>query len=66
MWQMAIQSTLSIMSEKYALDSHSTQLLLEMSSQEWFVFIANHTSGDQHPIFDMFFIKSEKVKWLKN
>ena len=32
MWQMAIQSILLITSEKFGLDSHSTQSLLEMSS----------------------------------
>ena len=32
MWQMAIQSILLITSEKFGLDSHNTQSLLEMSS----------------------------------
>ena len=46
MWQMAIQNTLLIMSEKYELDSHNTQLLLEMSSQERF-FNHLYASFDQ-------------------
>ena len=38
MWQMAIQSILLITSEKFDLDSHNTQSLLEMSSQECFFY----------------------------